>query len=1700
MAADGNGMDGWDPRLDDYECQKFNTYDRGPGQYLPSKIERSKSEGIQLYITGIPNDLTDDGLYNLFSQAGACLRTKKCVSKNPDAGDTYGFVNMGSVADADAALAKFNEFNIGRFRMRVRIAMSEEEMKKRKEKKLEEEEFVKSLPSRRPKTKTAVETSTDSDSTSGSQQKVNGSTMGKKKNNQDMSNGHVIDRAGAQQYPLPASEYVSGGYPYEGSHNPHMHEWASRGIGLLGYSPNSPYPPQSYHSNSPVAIENELQSADPAVLLCQTCPTLNERFNIIENFMQGQRRGYYGSPRRGRGVQHHFPNPYYEDFRYQGGYGRGYPQGGPSYQPRGNYHGAGGQRHFNKKHHEGNGRGQPYMNNENFRGARQGNFPNQGPFQVPFECQSSHPGSMESLNSIPGKAMPKQKIETHPCALCEKPGSFQCSKCKTTYCCVDCQKAHWDDHKERCKEIQAFHKQMKKEDEVFGEISIGEDLIQKMVTGGALEKMEEAKKDATQGAPQAEIEGKTGKQPKPQEKTPPKSEKSSSPKGAGTKSPTTKASPPQQENAEKHSSKAPPMASPDMVPLQVQRRAADTKEPMIKTPPTPSVPKQARGKCLRLSEIPIGSDIQVWVSEVIDPHNIWIQQPNEENIQALTLLMDEMKTIYDQTSEHVASPVVGDVYSAQFSLDGNWYRAKVDGRQGSDMVTVTYLDYGNTETVAITKLRQLQDSMTTLPALAVKCSLADVSPKKEGWGEAVDVLLSLIPPTMASGVAYMIKARSGQGDCYVVDMLDGNGEDVQGKLVKAGVVKVPEESTLASEAVSSSPPLAYSSLPLNEKVLVLTMDVSSPDEIWVQEGNVDKIKHGMSITDKLNEMISKTKLSSVTDVRLGEMYAAYSAKDAGWYRARVDSIREDGTVNVTYVEFGNKENVSLSQMKELDLAMKSEPLTGVHLVLDGIVALPGEATWSDTAIATLKEFVLLSDVAQISYIAEAVGRTATYTSVRMTDSQGCDIADKLVEAGVVRKLATDASADTPAAPKQEGAAAEPEFKRISVMAKDLGSVADTLSPNDVVPIMITDVTSPAEFVVQLNLEPLIRPFATFSAKINNAMQSTPVGYKPQQVGELVLGMYEGVWYRAEVISLDDKEAEVRYIDFGNSEMKEFSLLSAAIESCDSLPAQSVRCCLYGVNPPEVWPQTILQYFAALTESPLEAEFKCMKDNIALIDIKEETDMRTVSSSIKLELENQKPGSAPPVSTVPEVENPSVSAPPVQAVIPKVNSDKVTDTGPIMASDVSVETLPCTIEEAAISSIVDFESFYIQLAKLGRKLAELQESISVYCASASPYKPVQGELVCAKYSLDDQWYRAKVIETLEEGQFNTQFVDYGNCEEVGTDNIRKLVPSLKSLPCQSIHCKLHNVTNEGQSQETLQAFAQIVGGGKVQVEAQNIDGGVFSILLTTADGVDVNSMFQVKVTSNHQLSPHPEERKTGKVKLSEIAKFEPQEKQFDVVISYVASPEEFYCQLASTENIQALELLLQNIMLQCEMGNTDPSFTQEVDDLCCAHFTDGSWNRAAIVKVFPDNTLLVHFLDFGNTEIVPRDKVRPILREYIELPVPAFKCSLQGLSPLDTNWTREASNKLETFYNKRLTVQILGKVGSQYMVELSEGDVKVSDQLVQAGFAKRAQAELSLPPDEAGAQPPSPDEADSIKQQIAALEAQLLELNKKEKKG
>ncbi|KIY49308.1 transcription factor [Fistulina hepatica ATCC 64428] len=142
--------------------------------------------------------------------------------------------------------------------------------------------------------------------------------------------------------------------------------------------------------------------------------------------------------------------------------------------------------------------------------------------------------------------------------------------------------------------------------------------------------------------------------------------------------------------------------------------------------------------------------IDVIVSD-IRPKNDFtfsVQILNTEGIASLEKLMREF-TLHHQGTVATPNgfiPKGGDLVSAKFS-DGAWYRAKV--RRASPVkreAEVTFIDYGNQDTVSFANIRPLDAKFRSLPGQAHDARLSFiklVGPESEYHAEAVDRFRSL---------------------------------------------------------------------------------------------------------------------------------------------------------------------------------------------------------------------------------------------------------------------------------------------------------------------------------------------------------------------------------------------------------------------------------------------------------------------------------------------------------------------------------------------------------------------------------------------------------------------------------------------------------------------------------------------------------------------------------------------------------------------------------------------------------------------------------------------------------------------------------------------------------------------------------------------------------------------------------------------
>lgn len=120
----------------------------------------------------------------------------------------------------------------------------------------------------------------------------------------------------------------------------------------------------------------------------------------------------------------------------------------------------------------------------------------------------------------------------------------------------------------------------------------------------------------------------------------------------------------------------------------------------------------------------------------------------------------------------------------------------------------------------------------------------------------------------------------------------------------------------------------------------------------------------------------------------------------------------------------------------------------------------------------------------------------------------------------------------------------------------------------------------------------------------------------------------------------------------------------------------------------------------------------------------------------------------------------------------------------------MEMLPLDSKKSVLVSYVDScIKFYVQLSDKIDELNAVMDAVKVHCESrSSPGELPVGAACCARFPDDDNWYRARVRDT-RGNKIVVTYVDYGNEQEVDISDLRTITPDLIRLPSQALKCAL-----------------------------------------------------------------------------------------------------------------------------------------------------------------------------------------------------------------------------------------------------------------------------------------------------------------------
>lgn len=293
-------------------------------------------------------------------------------------------------------------------------------------------------------------------------------------------------------------------------------------------------------------------------------------------------------------------------------------------------------------------------------------------------------------------------------------------------------------------------------------------------------------------------------------------------------------------------------------------------------------------------------------------------------------------------------------------------------------------------------------------------------------------------------------------------------------------------------------------------------------------------------------------------------------------------------------------------------------------------------------------------------------------------------------------------------------------------------------------------------------------------------------------------------------------------------------------------------------------------------------------------------------------------------------------------------------------------------------------FFLQLVSEANALNQLQGTLQIVAPSLPQLSEYRRDLLCVGfYSLNDQWYRAKIIDS--DGEITSiQFIDYGITDSVTDSNLLKdSTTDISKFSPYALPCSLAVETHDGgewseKACEKLRTLSTT--NVPVQFSFISRDEKINHVKLMVGDRDIAKELVSEKEAEPYEII------ETG----------------VNCFVSHVNSLNDFFIQVEP--DAEALQLIESHVSSSM---NHQTLNKPEIDTICAAEFTDGQYYRAKVLDNRPEKSgIKVAFLDYGN--VFYANKLKAIEEKISQIPPLCKRCRLN--LPNDVKYWSEAAEQ------------------------------------------------------------------------------------------
>ncbi|KAM6432550.1 tudor domain-containing protein 6 [Rhynochetos jubatus] len=354
----------------------------------------------------------------------------------------------------------------------------------------------------------------------------------------------------------------------------------------------------------------------------------------------------------------------------------------------------------------------------------------------------------------------------------------------------------------------------------------------------------------------------------------------------------------------------------------------------------------------------------VYVSHVNDPSDFYVQlESDEAQLNNISESLNDKMQAGNPCDQLLQA---GDLISAVYSVDSLWYRAVVKEKTSDNLISIQYIDYGNTSVINTDQAYRLPEDLSSTPAISIHCFLGGLKCKKNtDWSEEAvlcfirrthdvlltcefvekvedkwEVILSDHQGIIAVDLAGEDLASTER--CYSMETLDGGDNS---ELVTV-CEPLPPQAQNEISGVSDCQLFIWKFPEAGQTVKIHVTVVNSPEYFWSCSADTEDMNY---IEEKIEEA-ENLGLKPLNDcgscIKSGDICLAKYSLDGKFYRAHISSVKGDN-VTVRHVDYGSEEAVSMEMVRQIPCELLKVPNQAFACCLSGFNS--SEGSWLSEA-------------------------------------------------------------------------------------------------------------------------------------------------------------------------------------------------------------------------------------------------------------------------------------------------------------------------------------------------------------------------------------------------------------------------------------------------------------------------------------------------------------------------------------------------------------------------------------------------------------------------------------------------------------------------------------------------------------------------------------------------------------------------------